>query len=156
MFLLLSSILPDSGAPEDAAVLAQNGLAFFGTWISRIGGLVAFIGAIKFALSIKADETRDQLPALLTMVSGFMIQAAIANLGIFNLVSADAETVFQSLLLFIGTWTRRVGAAGALIGAVMFGFAIKDSNAVGKVAAMRTFAAGAIAVSVSGILQTFV
>ena len=156
MFLLLSSILPDSGAPEDAAVLAQNGLAFFGTWISRIGGLVAFIGAIRFALSVKSDETRDQLPALLTMVSGLMIQAAIANLGIFNLVSADAETVFQSLLLFIGTWTRRVGAAGTLVGAVMFGFAIKDSNAVGKVAAMRTFAAGAIAVSVSGILHTFV
>ncbi len=156
MFLLLSSILPNSGAPEDAAVLAQNGLAFFGTWISRIGGLVAFIGAIKFALSIKADETRDQLPALLTMVSGFMIQAAIANLGIFALATTDAETIFQNILLFIGTWTRRVGAAGALIGAVMFGFAIKDSNAVGKVAAMRTFAAGAIAVSVSGILHTFV
>ena len=153
---IMAAILPNTGAPENPAYLAQTGLTFFGTWISRIGGLVAFIGAIKFALSIKADETRDQLPALLTMVSGFMIQAAIANLGIFALATTDAETIFQNILLFIGTWTRRVGAAGALIGAVMFGFAIKESNAVGKVAAMRAFAAGAIAVSVSGILQTFV
>ena len=153
---ILAAILPDTGAPSDPAYLAQTGLTFFGTWISRIGGLVAFIGAIKFALSIKSDETRDQLPALLTMVSGFMIQAAISNLGIFALATTDAETIFQSILLFIGTWTRRVGAAGTLVGAVMFGFAVKDNNAVGKVAALKTFAAGAIVVSVSGILHTFV
>ena len=153
---ILAAILPDTGVPANPAVLAQTGLEFFGRWISRIGGLVAFIGAIKFALSIKSDETRDQLPALLTMVSGFMIQAAIANLGIFELTTTDAETIFQNILLFIGTWTRRVGAAGTLVGAVMFGFAVKDNNAVGKVAALKTFAAGAIVVSVSGILYTFV
>ena len=153
---ILAAILPDTGAPSNPAALAQTGLEFFGTWISRIGGLVAFIGAIKFALSIKSDETRDQLPALLTMVSGFMIQAAISNLGIFALATTNAETIFQNILLFIGTWTRRVGAAGTLVGAVMFGFAVKDNNAVGKVAALKTFAAGAIVVSVSGILHTFV
>ncbi|MBR3417246.1 MAG: hypothetical protein IKG82_00980 [Oscillospiraceae bacterium] len=152
---ILAAILPDTGVPANPAVLAQTGLEFFGRWISRIGGLVAFIGAIKFALSIKSDETRDQLPALLTMVSGFMIQAAIANLGIFELTTTDAETIFQNILLFIGTWTRRVGAAGTLVGAVLFGFSIKDNNAVGKVAALKTFAAGAIVVSVSGILHTF-
>ena len=153
---IMAAILPNTGAPENPAYLAQTGLTFFGTWISRIGGLVAFIGAIKFALSIKSDETRDQLPALLTMVSGFMIQAAIANLGIFELATTNAETIFQNILLFIGRWTRRVGAAGTLVGAVMFGFSVKDNNAVGKVAALKTFAAGAIVVSVSGILHTFV
>ena len=94
----LAAILPNTGAPENPAYLAQTGLTFFGTWISRIGGLVAFIGAIKFALSIKSDETRDQLPALLTMVSGFMIQAAISNLGIFELATTNAETIFQNIL----------------------------------------------------------
>ena len=153
---IMAAILPDTGAPENPAYLAQTGLAFFGTWISRIGGLVAFIGAIKFALSIKSDETRDQLPALLTMVSGFMIQAPIANLGLFDLAAMNTETIFQNLLLFIGRWTRRVGAAGTLVGAVMFGFSIKDNNAVGKVAALKTFAAGASVASVSGILHTFI
>ena len=90
------------------------------------------------------------------MVSGFMIQAAISNLGIFELATTNAETIFQNILLFIGRWTRRVGAAGTLVGAVMFGFSVKDNNAVGKVAALKTFAAGAIVVSVSGILHTFV
>ena len=90
------------------------------------------------------------------VISGFMIQAAIANLGIFELATTNAETIFQNILLFIGRWTRRVGAAGTLVGAVMFGFSIKDNNAVGKVAALKTFAAGAIVVSVSGILHTFV
>ena len=149
------TILPTSGPPASSAVLAQTGLTFFGTWISRIGGLVAFIGANKFALSMKSDDTREQIPALLTMVSGFMIQAAITNLGIFELATSDAEVIYQNILLFIARWTRRIGAAGSFIGAVMFGFAVKDNNAVGKVTALKTFAAGAIVVSVSGILSTF-
>ena len=78
---IMAAILPNTGAPENPAYLAQTGLTFFGTWISRIGGLVAFIGAIKFALSIKADETRDQLPALLTMVSGFRISCCSSGAG---------------------------------------------------------------------------
>gem|GEM_PF-1038435 len=142
------------GGGSEAAY--QSTIEFFITWIRRIGMMVAFVGAIMFALAIKSDETRDQLPALLTMVSGFMIQAAISNLGIFELATTNAETIFQNILLFIGRWTRRVGAAGTLVGAVMFGFSIKDNNAVGKVAALKTFAAGAIVVSVSGILHTFV
>jgi hypothetical protein len=34
-----------------------------------------------------------------------MIQAAIANLGIFELATTNAETIFQNILLFIGRWT---------------------------------------------------
>ena len=144
------------GGATGSEAAYQSTIEFFITWIRRIGMMVAFVGAIMFALSIKSDETRDQLPALLTMVSGFMIQAAISNLGIFELATTNAETIFQNILLFIGRWPRRVGAAGMLVGAVMFGFSVKDNNAVGKVAALKTFAAGAIVVSVSGILHTFV
>ena len=50
-------------------------------------------------------------------------------------------------------WNR---LTGTLVGAVMFGFSIKDNNAVGKVAALKTFATGAIVVSVSGILHTVI
>ena len=60
----LATILPTTGAPGTPATLAQTGLTFFGTWISRIGGLVAFIGAIKFALSIKSDDSREQIPRI--------------------------------------------------------------------------------------------
>lgn len=144
---------PPSGSP---AQLAQDGITFFTTWIARVGGLVAFIGAIKFALSVKADDAREQLNAVLTMVSGFMIMAAVNNMGLFSLTTTDANVIFQNIMNFIGTWTRRVGALGCLIGAVMFGFSIKDENAGSKINGLRTFAAGAICISVSGILTVFV
>ena len=101
----LSTILPDppSGTPSK---LAQTGIDFFSLWIARIGGIVAFIGAVKFALSIKADDARDQLNAVLIMVSGFMIRAAVQNLGIFSLSTTNANTIFSSVMTFISTWAH--------------------------------------------------
>lgn len=93
----------------------------FSRWISRVGGLVAFIGAIRFALSVKSEDAREQLQAALVMLSGFMIQAAIGNLGVFNMppvyTDAAATLEFQSILDFIGGWSRRVGALAMLLGA---------------------------------------
>ncbi|MBR5180243.1 MAG: hypothetical protein IKW90_15815 [Lachnospiraceae bacterium] len=165
MELLLShlaaflSFLPDppTGTPNE---LAKDGIDFFQLWISRIGGIVAFIGAVKFALGVKDDEAKEQLQGVLIMVSGFMIQAAVGNLDIFNIPAtysdAAAETEFESILQFIGRWVRRVGALAMLIGATMFGFSIKDNDAVKKVSGLKTMAAGGIAVSVSAFLHTFV
>lgn len=155
----LANILPvpPSGTPNE---LAEKGLEFFGLWIARIGGFVAFIGAIKLALSVKSDDAKEQLQAILIMISGFMIKAAIKDLSIFNIPATYSETAanaeFKAIMSFIGSWTRRVGAAGLLIGALMFGFSIKDNNAATKVVALKTVAAGAIVVSVSGMLSLFV
>lgn len=132
----------------------------FKLWISRVGGLVAFIGAIKFALSVKSDDAREQLQAALIMVSGFMIQAAIGNLGVFEMPAvysdAAAANEFKLILDFIGGWARRVGALAMLLGGVIFGFGTKDSNPGSKVSGLRTMATGGITVAVSGILSTFV
>lgn len=155
----LASFLPDppSGTPNE---LAKDGITFFQLWISRIGGLVAFIGAVKFALGIKDDEAKDQLQGVLIMVSGFMIKAAVGDLSIFNMPSvytdADAEKEFEAILRFIGTWVSRVGGTAVLIGAIMFGFSVKDNDAVKKVSGLKTMAAGGVAVSVSAILHTFI
>ncbi|MDE6425332.1 MAG: hypothetical protein K2K89_04230 [Ruminococcus sp.] len=147
---------PPTGSPAD---IAQTGLTFFSTWIARIGGLVAFIGAIKFALSIKNDEAKEQLEAVLIMVSGFMIVSAIRNLSIFNIPSvysdAAANAEFHAILDFISRWTRRVGAVGLLIGSAMFGFSVKDNNAGGKVTSLKTISAGGMVMAVSAILPTF-
>lgn len=159
MITVLANILPTPpvGPPN---TLAQEGIEFFGLWISRIGGLVAFIGAIKFALSLKSDDSKEQLLAILTMVSGFMIRAAVMDLSIFNIPAsysvAAANAEFASIMNFIGDWTRRVGALGLFIGAIMFGFAIKDNNATSKVTALKTFVAGAVIAAVSVLLPTFV
>lgn len=148
--------VPPSGSPAD---IAQVGLNFFGTWIARIGSIVAFIGAIKFALSIKSDDAKEQLQSVLIMISGFMIVSAIRDLSVFNIPSvysdANANTEFSSILSFIGKWTRRVGALGLFIGAVMFGLSIKDNNAVGKVNSLKTISAGGITMAISFILPTF-
>lgn len=147
---------PPTGSPAD---IAQTGLTFFSTWIARIGGLVAFIGAIKFALSIKNDEAKEQLEAVLIMVSGFMIVSAIRNLSIFDIPSvysdAAANAEFHAILDFISTWTRRVGAVGLLIGSAMFGFSVKDNNAGVKVTSLKTISAGGMVMAVSAILPTF-
>lgn len=158
MLTILASILPTppSGTP---AQLAAEGVGFFTTWIARIGGLVAFIGAIKFALSIKSDDSKEQMQAILVMVSGFMIVSAIRDLSIFNIpatyTEAAANAEFASILTFIGRWTRRVGALGLLLGAVMFGFAIKENNATTKVTSLKTISAGGLAMAVSVLLPTF-
>ncbi len=158
MMILLASILPTppSGTP---AQLAADGLNFFSTWIARVGGLIAFIGAVKFALSIKSDDAKEQLQAVLVMISGFMIVSAIRDLSVFNIpatyTDAAANAEFASILTFIGRWTRRVGALGLLLGAIMFGFALKDNNATSKVTSLKTLSAGGLAMAVSVLLPTF-
>ncbi len=155
----LLNILPElpTGTPNQ---LAADGISFFSTWITRIGGLIAFIGAIKLAISIKDDNAKEQLPAILVMVSGFMIKAAVNDMSLFNIPAAYSEAAankeFQSILTFIGTWVRRVGAFGMFIGAVMVGFAMKDNDAGQKVNGLRTLASGGIVAAVSSILSSFV
>ncbi len=158
MFTMLALVLPEppGGTPAE---IAQNGLDFFSTWIARIGGLVAFIGAIKFALSIKSEDAKEQLQAVLVMISGFMIVSAIRDLSVFSIPSAYSHTAanneFSAILAFIGKWTRRVGSLALLLGAFMFGFSVRDNNAGGKVTSLKTISAGGLAMAVSAILPTF-
>lgn len=157
-FTEIFALIPDppTGTPAE---LAKGGIEFFSLWIARIGGIIAFIGAIKFALSIKDDNAKEQLLAVLIMVSGFMIKAAVSDLNIFNIpavyTQATADAEFESILRFIGKWTRRVGALGMFLGAIMFGISFKDEPAA-KLNGIKTLSAGAIVVAVSAILDTFV
>lgn len=161
MFMtILANILPTppNGTPGQ---LAQDAIDFFGTWIGRIGGVIAIVGAVKFALSIKSDDPKEQLQAVLIMVSGFMIQSAMGA-GLFDIPASysdsAATTEFQSILKFIGKWIRRVGALGFFIGAISFGFAVKENNATTKITGLKTMAAGAMAMALSAtsVLLQFV
>lgn len=151
---------PASTDPS-GAILNLLGNITLSTWIARVGGLVAFIGAIKLALSLKNEDAREQIQAAMITVSGIMIQAAIGNLGVFKFPSgsyttAAANAEFTSILDFIGGWTARVGGIAMLLGGIMFGFAIKDSDAGSKVSGLKALAAGGITIAVSGLLKTFV
>ena len=158
-FSALLTILPvpPTGTPNE---LAKDGIAFFATWLIRIGGIIAFIGAVKLALSIKDDNAKEQLLAVLVMVSGFMIKAAVSDLNIFNIPAvyseAAANAEFHAILGFIAKWIRRVGALGMFLGAVMLGLSAKSNDAGQKVNGLRTLSSGGIVVAVSTIIGTFV
>ena len=159
MITFLEKILPEPpvGTPNE---LAQGGIDFFALWISRIGGIVAFIGAIKLALALNNDDAKDQLQSIMIMVSGFMVKAAVGSLDIFKIpavyTTAAANAEFKAIMDFMGDWIRRVGAFGFFIGAFMFALAIKDNNAVTKITGLRTLSAGAMITAVSMILPQFV
>lgn len=157
---LLSALpTPPTGTP---ATLARDALDFLSVWIARIGGIVAFIGAVKFALSIKTEDAREQIQAVLVMVSGFMIVAAVTNLGdIFAIPAAGGYTPaaidaqFRGILTFIGRWVGITGGLAMFIGGIMFGLAIRDNNAATKLSGVKTVAAGGITASVALLLPTF-
>ncbi len=61
---------------------------------------------------------------------------------------ATAESSYNTVLTFFITWLRRIGAAVALIGGIMFGLAIKDNNADQKQAGLMTMVAGFVVVAI--------
>lgn len=158
-FSALLNILPTppSGTPN---AVAADGINFFSLWISRVGGLVAFIGAVKLGLSIKDEGSKEQMLAVLVMVSGFMIKAAVQNLGVFNIPATysvqASNNEFTAILNFIGKWTRRVGAVGMLFGAVNIGLSMSSNDAAQKVNGLKALSSGGVVVAVSAILSTFV
>ena len=157
--LALLTAFPDAPAGTPAE-MAEAGITLFTTWLQRIGAIVAFIGAIKLCLSLKNDEGREQMTAILTMVSGFMISAAVGGLGVFNIpntyTEAAATTEFRAILTFIGRWIRRVGAAGMLFGAVMTALAIKDQHPASKVNGIKLTIVGGMVWAISALANTIV
>lgn len=155
-FLAFPPTIP-TGTPAE---IMQSGIEFFEKWISRTGGLVAFAGAIKFAMAARSEDEKEIMQSVFVMVAGFMICEAVGNLDIFNIPAtyseAAANTEFTSITNFIGKWTRRVGALGLMVGAVQFGFAVKDNNATSKVIALKGLTAGAMVMAVSGLLSMFI
>ena len=65
-----------------------------------------------------------------------------------NTTGATAESSYNTVLTFFITWLRRIGAAVALIGGIMFGLAIKDNNADQKQAGLMTMVAGFVVVAI--------
>ena len=71
------------GGGSEAAYQAT--IEFFITWIRRIGMMVAFVGAIMFALAIKNNDAEQKQAGLITMIAGFIVAALCAASDMFNL-----------------------------------------------------------------------
>ncbi len=60
-------------------------IQFLITWLTRAGWLVAFIGAIMFALAVKNNDADQKQAGVLTMIAGFLVAAVCMAADMFNL-----------------------------------------------------------------------
>ena len=75
------------GSQTDGDTQFKAVVEFFAKWIKRVGLLVAFVGAVMFALAIKNNDAEQKQNGLLTLVAGFVVSAicqAISMFGIFE------------------------------------------------------------------------
>lgn len=66
----------------DAAFVSL--IAFFGKWIGRVGLVIAFVGAIQFALGIKSEDAEGKSRGLMVLVAGFIVFAVTKSLHLFG------------------------------------------------------------------------
>ncbi len=62
--------------------------------------------------------------------------------------SSTADGAYTNVVNFFITWLRRIGAMVALVGAIMFGLAIKSNDAEQKQAGLLTMVAGFVVFAV--------
>lgn len=54
-------------------------------WLTKIGGVVALVGGVMFALGWQREDAEGKTRGLQTMMAGFMLVAIAASKGLFGL-----------------------------------------------------------------------
>ena len=80
--------------------------------------------------------------SMMFAVSAFAEPTTTAAGGSY--VETSTKTAWNKLVELIMEWVPRIGVVVIVIGAIEFGFAFKSEDAEGKTKALRTVAAGAI------------
>lgn len=62
-------------AVANSAASFDTVVAFIVTWVQRIGGVIAFVGAIQFGMAFKNDDADGKTRGLMTLASGFIVIA---------------------------------------------------------------------------------
>lgn len=99
----------------------------------------------------KLNEKRKKIALSITtacVMSMATTIAAFAEAG-GGLDDNAGKAQFDTLVKFFMTWIGRIGLVVAFVGAVMFGFAIKQEDAEGKQRGLMTLASGIIVFAVS-------
>lgn len=60
-------------------------ISFICDWLLKIGGVVALIGAVMFALGWQREDAEGKSRGLMTMMAGFMVVAISQAKGLFGL-----------------------------------------------------------------------
>ncbi len=69
--------------------------------------------------------------------------------------SSTADSAYTKVINFFITWLRRIGAMVALVGAIMFGLAIKSNDAEQKQAGLLTMVAGFVVFAICLAVDMF-
>lgn len=69
--------------------------------------------------------------------------------------STSADSTYQTVINFFITWLRRIGMVVALVGAIMFGLAIKNNDAEQKQAGLLTLIAGFVVAAICQAADMF-
>lgn len=77
---------PSSGKQGDDTSNWKDIIGFFVTWVGRIGGVVAFVGAVMFGLAIKNNDAEQKQSGLLTLVAGVVVAGVATMADKFNFV----------------------------------------------------------------------
>ena len=106
-----------------------------------------------FFMSLKAKKAKLTAQLMVSFISALTFAApAFAESGGGNV---DPDTAFNNIIGFFATWLGRAGLVVALIGAIMFGFAIKNDDADTKQRGITTFIAGIVVFAVTKSLDLF-
>jgi len=60
-------------------------ITFICDWLFKIGGVVALIGGVMFALGWQREDAEGKSRGLMTMMAGFMVIAISQSKGLFGL-----------------------------------------------------------------------
>lgn len=85
MFMMVMSTVYASPAPTPtkADELWEKVAGTISTWVTRLGGVVCFVGGIMFAMGWKSDDAEQKSRGISTLVAGAMVIAIAAMAGTF-------------------------------------------------------------------------
>lgn len=82
------------------------------------------------------------------MITAMVCVMALFGTGITAFAATNDATSFDNVVSFIVTWVQRIGYVIGFIGAVQFGFALKQDDADGKQRGLMTLASGFVVVAI--------
>lgn len=102
-----------------------------------------------FFMSLKEKKAKLTAQLLAAYMSALTIAAPIFADDV------DPDAMFNNTVNFFATWIGRIGLVVALVGAVMFGLAIKNDDADGKTRGLMTLVSGIVVFAVTKSLDLF-
>ena len=81
--MLIAGMMCGTGLASGADTLWQTIANLIQTWVTRLGGVVMFVGGIMFGLGWKSDDAEQKSRGISTIIAGAIVVAVAALTGTF-------------------------------------------------------------------------